>query len=383
MLTQDDIDKLLSSLSSGDAQGAETNAQAVASQPTQEAASRSTGEALSNYADASGGGFSFDFGEGGANPKKFKVYNFKRPDKFPKEHLRALQNIHENFSRLFSLTLTAYLRMPVEIDVISVDQLTYDEVIRSMPRAVQVFILEMHPLPGQVLLGFGLDITTSIIDRLLGGPGHASTRHRELSHVEQLLIRKMVERGLNKLEEAWQNLMPLHINIMGMEESYTLIQIAPPSEIVALITFEIHLGNQESGLFNLCIPFPVLEDVVQKLSNQHMFTQAASQVNYVDQLKILTRLHASKVAFNVLLGASQVTVRDLLQLEAGDVIRLDSEVTQDLVACVNGNAKFLCRPGVHRKKLSVCITDTVESPDLIFGFGSLTKDMTSAYDMAG
>jgi flagellar motor switch protein FliM len=272
--------------------------------------------------------------------------------------------------------------MPVEIDVISVDQLTYDEVIRSMSRAVQVFILEMQPLPGQVLLGFGLDITTSIIDRLLGGPGHASTRHRELSHVEQLLIRKMVERGLQNLEEAWHNLIQLSINIIGMEESYTLIQIAPPSEIVALITFEIHLGNHESGLFNLCIPFPVLEDVMNKLSNQHMFQNQTGQVNYIDQLKILSRLESSMVAFNVLLGASTITVQELVQLQAGDVIRLNSTIHQDMVACINGQPKFLCQPGIQKKQLAVSIEESIEVVDQVVGFGSLAKDVNS-YDVAG
>lgn len=341
MLSQDEIDSLLSSLSVGLDQGA------VA-----------TGDAESSAGS-----------ESAYEKRNYKLYNFRRPDKFSKDHLRALQTIHESFARQLGLVMTAYLRMTVEIDVVSVDQLTYDEFVRSMPSPMTVSILELDPLPGQVLMGLGHEVTSSVIDRMLGGPGLAEPKARELTDIEQSLIRRVLDRTIVCLEEAWRSMMNVNVSMVGMEESYALIQVATPGEIVALITFEVNLGNKNSGLISLCIPYPVLEGVISQLSAQHIFHRQQANVPFEEQEKILKKLNYAKIPVQVLLGGTVLSVKDLLELSVGDVIRLDREVNENLLACVNGRPKFYCRPGKVKDKLAVYVYEDVEDVESIEGFG--------------
>lgn len=337
MLSQDEIDSLLSSLSVGLDQ---------------------------SMIDDAGGDEELVY-----EKRNYKLYNFRRPDKFSKDHLRALQTIHESFARQLGLVLTAYLRMTVEIDVVSVDQLTYDEFVRSMPSPMTVSVLELDPLPGQTLLGLGYEVTSSIIDRMLGGPGMAEIKARELTDIEQSLIRRVLDRVIVSLEEAWRSVMNVNATMVGMEESYALIQVATPGEIVALITFEVNLGNKNSGLISLCIPYPVLEGVIGQLSAQHIFHRQQDSIPVEEQEKILKKLNYARTPVQVLLGGTSINVKELLELSVGDVIRLDRMATDNLLACVNGKPKFFCRPGKLKDKLAVYVVDNVEIEEAIEGFG--------------
>ena len=173
--------------------------------------------------------------------KGYKLYNFRRPDKFSKDHLRGLQDIHKEFSRQLALVLTAYLRMHLEVDVVSVDQLTYDEFMRSVPNPISIAIFELNPLPGQILLGISFEVLSSIVDRMLGGVGNIESKPRELTDVEESLIKKMIERTVQTLAEAWSHIIPVDGNLIGLDNNYSGIQVATPGEIVALITLEVHI----------------------------------------------------------------------------------------------------------------------------------------------
>lgn len=255
------------------------------------------------------------------------------------------------------------------MDVVSVDQLTYDEFIRSMPSPMTVSILELEPLPGQVLMGMGYEVTSSIIDRMLGGPGAAETKARELTDVEQLLIRRVIDRAAVALEEAWRTVMSINVSLVGMEDSYTLIQVATPGEIVALITFEVNLGTKDSGLISFCIPYPVLESVISQLSAQHIFHRQQSSVSPDQQEIILQKLNHAFTPVQVLLGGTQIHVKELLELCVGDVIRLDRQAKDNLLVCVNGRPKFYGRPGTVKKNIAICVNEEVEDEEAIEGFG--------------
>lgn len=304
------------------------------------------------------------FDDATGDKKGYKLYNFRRPDKFSKDHLRALQTIHDGFSRQLSLVLTSYLRMQVEVDVVSVDQLTYDEFVRSMPNPITVSIIELLPLPGQILMGMGHEVTSGIIDRMLGGIGVSESRPRELTDIEESLIRRVIDKTIRALEEAWNNVMPLEASLVGMEDNYILIQVATPGEIVALITFEVQLAGRDSGLMSLCLPYPVLESVIGQLSAQHIFHSRSHETNEEDRNKIIHKLSAATMKTSVLLGNVELSVRDLLELRTGDVLRLDSLVTDPLIVCVEGIPKFKGRPGTLKNKVAINIIDTIKIEEL-------------------
>ncbi|MEI7473457.1 MAG: flagellar motor switch protein FliM [bacterium] len=295
--------------------------------------------------------------------KGYKLYNFRRPDKFSKDHLRALQDIHKEFCRQLSLVLGAYLRLHIEIDVISVDQLTYDEFARSMPSPVTIGVIELNPLPGQVLVGLSHEITSCIVDRMLGGIGSSEAKSRELTDIEEALVKRVFLKLIKTLEESWRNIYPVQSSIIGMDSTYALIQIAGPGEIVALITLEIQIGGKYSGLLSICFPYPVLETVLSQLSSQHIFQTKGIIQAPEDKENILFKLNNTKVNMNVVLGNTEISVNELLDLKDGDVLMLDSFVSDNLIVNVNNLPKFLARPGTKKNKVAISIVDELESMD--------------------
>ncbi|MBR1942850.1 flagellar motor switch protein FliM [bacterium] len=292
-----------------------------------------------------------------AYKKGYKLYNFRRPDKFSKDHLRALQDLHREFSRQLSLVLTAYLRMRIEIEVVSTDQLTYDEFIRSMPSPMTIGIFELNPLPGQILLGVSFEILSCIVDRMLGGLGLSENKQRELTDIEEALAKKVVERIVRNLEGAWTNIIPVHGNIVGIENNYQTVQIASTGEIVALITFEIQIAGRHFGLMSLCFPYPVLETALSNLSTQHIFQTKGIVATTEDRQKMIQKLNTSKVDLNVLFGSTEISLEEFLDLKEGDIIKLDTQLTDDLIVLVNNEKKYFARPGTLNNKISVKITE--------------------------
>lgn len=293
--------------------------------------------------------------------KGYKLYNFRRPDKFSKDHLRALQDVHREFSRQISLVLTAYLRMHIEIDVVSTDQLTYDEFMRSMPSPITIGIFELNPLPGQILLGISFEVLSCIVDRMLGGVGLSESRQRELTDIEEALAKKVVERTVKTLESAWSNIIPVQGEVVGLDNSYQMIQVATSGEIVALITFEVQIAGKYFGLISLCFPYPVLENVLAHLSTQHIFQTKGIVATTEERQKMIQKLNTSKVDLSVLFGACDIALNDFLDIKEGDIIQLDNKTNDDLVVKVNDEKKFFARPGTMKNHMCIRITDRYDA----------------------
>lgn len=293
--------------------------------------------------------------------KGYKLYNFRRPDKFSKEHLRALQDVHREFSRQISLVLTAYLRMHIEIDVVSTDQLTYDEFMRSMPSPITIGIFELNPLPGQILLGISFEVLSCIVDRMLGGIGLSENRQRELTDIEEALAKKVIERTVKTLESTWNAIIPVQANVVGLDNSYQMIQVATSGEIVALITFEVQITGKYFGLVSLCFPYPVLENVLGNLSTQHIFQTKGIVATTEERQKMIQKLNTSKVDLSVLFGSCDINLSEFLEIKEGDILRLDNKTSDDLVVKVNEEKKFFARPGTVKNNVCVKITDRYDS----------------------
>lgn len=302
----------------------------------------------------------FNEDDSGDYKKGYKLYNFRRPDKFSKDHLRALQDLHREFSRQISLILTAYLRMRIEIEVVSTDQLTYDEFIRSMPSPMTIGIFELNPLPGQILLGVSFEVLSCIVDRMLGGLGLSEYKQRELTDIEEALSKKVIERIVKALEGAWSNIVPVQGNVVGLDNNYQMVQVASTGEIVALITFEVQIAGKYFGLISLCFPYPVLETVLGNLSTQHIFQTKGIIATTEERQKMIDKLNTSKVDLSVLFGSTDISLEEFLDLKEGDIIKLDAKTTDDLIVKVNGEKKYFARPGTLKDKVCVKITEVYD-----------------------
>lgn len=291
--------------------------------------------------------------------KHARLYDFKRQNKFSKEHIRTLSMIHENFSRILSTLLSAHLRMVVQIEVASVEQLTYDEFIRSVPSPTIITIFSIAPLMGNCIFEVNLDIASAIIDRMLGGPGRVSRMRRDLTEIERALIGTIIARTLDSFREAWQNVVKFTPRQESMEMNPRFIQIVPPTDVVVLITFEAKFG-ESAGPVSICIPYVVLEPVINKISSQMMFQLAKQEqsVEHADNLRV--KVEQAKVPMSVVLGSSEVSVGELLRLGVGDVVPLTTLVDEDLRVYVGERLKFRGRPGTVRQKLAVQVTRVVD-----------------------
>lgn len=287
----------------------------------------------------------------------YKLYNFRRPDKFSKEHLRALQDIHRNFVKQLALSLGAYLRMEVEMDIISVDQLTYDEFVCSMPAQIQNGIFKLSPLTGEISLGLSSEILAVMLDRMLGGDGSNTDYSRELTQIEEALTKKIVEKIIKNLEGSWSSVLPVRAEFTALDSGYHTLPIATSGEIVALISFEIRLGLKNFGLINICFPYPILEAVLPKLTPQYIFQQSNVVSNEIGRNEILTKIEEAQLDLAVTLGTTTISINDIIELKKGDVIKLDSSIEEPLVLQINGLKKFLAYPGTMNNHVCVKVAD--------------------------
>ncbi|MCK5200101.1 MAG: flagellar motor switch protein FliM, partial [Spirochaetales bacterium] len=195
--------------------------------------------------------------------RKIKIYDFKRPDKFSKEQIRTVSIMHETFARLTTTAMSAQLRSLVNVHVASVDQLTYEEFIRSIPNPTTLGIINMDPLKGSAVLEIDPAITFSIIDRLFGGKGEGTKVNRDLSDIEQSVMENIIVRILGNLREAWSQVIDLRPRLGQIETNPQFAQIVPPTEMVVLVTLETKVGEVE-GMMNFCIPYLTIEPIISK-----------------------------------------------------------------------------------------------------------------------
>lgn len=287
----------------------------------------------------------------------YEVYDFRRPDKFSKEQLRTLQMLHETYARLAGSSLSAYLRSPVSIDLISLEQVPYEEYLRSISQSVFT-IMSLPPLTGQAVLEIEFGLVFTMIDRMLGGPGRAINR-TSLSDIERPLLRQVIERMFSALKSAWEGVVIVNPGIEAMETSSQFVQIAPPSDIVVTILFEVKVGDQRNAM-SLCIPYLVLKPITAKLSAQKWFVTSNRKHSPVSRRSLTYQVNQSKVDCSVRLGGTRITFDDFLQLRPGDVIRLDRRSKDELEFMVGDVPKFHGRPARQGKRMVFAVTDVIE-----------------------
>ena len=295
--------------------------------------------------------------------RKIKIYDFKRPDKFSKEQIRTVSIMHETFARLTTTSLSAQLRTMVHVHVASVDQLTYEEFIRSIPTPTTLAVINMDPLKGNAVLEIDPAITFSMIDRLFGGTGQGAKVSRDLTDIEQSVMEGIIVRILANMREAWTQVIDLRPRLGHIETNPQFAQIVPPSEMVVLVTLETKVAEEE-GMMNFCIPYLTIEPIISKLSSQFWFSSVrrSSTTQYLGTLKE----KLSDVDMDVVaeIGTINMPIRDVLALRTGDVVRLSSvRVGDPLSLSVGNKKKFLCQPGVVGKKIAVQIISKLEQQE--------------------
>ncbi len=291
--------------------------------------------------------------------KRIRVYDFKRPNKFSKDQIHSLQNIHENFCRGLTTYFSGNLHAVSESTVLSIEQITYDEFIRSLPNPTVLGIYSVKPLEGTMLIEVSPSLIFTVVDRLLGGQGKGSEKNRELTEIEKTIVENRLSQMIFIAQEAWAEIYELNPAFMSMETNPQFTQIVAPNEMIVLITIEVKIG-EEVGMINICMPYLVLEPILDKLSTYFLFSTQAKVTSPEQVQAIRRKIEWAKVDMVAFLGHSEILVRDLLDLAKGDVIPLNQSVHDPLPIYVGEFMKFKSLPGLNGEHLAVQITEIVK-----------------------
>lgn len=293
-----------------------------------------------------------------SNEKQVKDYDFARPSKFSKEHLRTLEIIFEHYGRLLSTNLPVYLRKNVQVEVMNSEAVTYSEFSNALSNPVLLGIVNFEPLQGNIILEIASNLGYCIVDRMLGGRGDPLDKVREFSEIELLIIERIMIVCVNLLHEPWQNVLDIHPRLERIETNSQYAQIISPSEMIAIVTISLKIGDVE-GLMNVCLPYITVEDVIDKLNTKYWYANmtARDDTDYAQVIESMIR-HA-QIPVKAVLGSSSISVSDFATLTPGDIILLDRKVDEELDVYVGNIRKFTALPGSAGEDYAVRITSVV------------------------
>lgn len=294
--------------------------------------------------------------------KKVRVYDFKRALRFSKDQIRSLTRIHENFARLLTTFFSAQLRTYVQITVASADQIPYEEFIRSIPKMTILNVFDVPPLEGRILMEVNPNVAYAMLDRLLGGKGTSVNKIDHLTEIERKIMSNMFEHSVENLREAWESLCEINPMLENFEINPQFLQMVSPNETVVVISLNTVIG-ETSGMINICIPHIVLEPIIPKLS-VHYWMQSDKKAKEPEEISVIEKnIQKASVPIAAELGSSEITISEFLMLDVGDVIELNQPINEPLILTIGGVPKFVGQPGKINKKLAIQILDTVKGRD--------------------
>lgn len=296
------------------------------------------------------------------NEKQVKNYDFARPTKFSKEHLRTLEIIFEHYGRLLSTNLPAYLRRAVQVEVVNSESVIYSEFSNALSNPVLLGVIDMDPLEGSIVMELSSNLAYCIVDRLLGGGGVPLEKIRDYTEIELVILERIFTICVNLLREPWQNVVSITPRLERIETNSQFAQIISPSETIAIITINVKIGDVE-GLMNVCLPFGVLESVMDKLNTKYWFSTMQEKDSNSYEEAIESLISKAQIPVKAVLGNSSISVNDFINLHIGDVIKLDRKIDEELDIYVGNIKKFEAMPGSTNDNYAVRITQILKEEE--------------------
>lgn len=291
--------------------------------------------------------------------RQVTLYDFKRPNRVSKEQLRAFRGIHDKMARNLSSQISAVMRSIVEIQLHSVDQMTYGEFLMSLPSPTSFNVFSLKPLDGTGVLEINPSIAFPMIDRLLGGKGDPYEATREFSDIELSLLDTILKQMMQHLKESWAPIAEVFPSIDAKESSPNVVQIVAQNEIVIMVVMEIIIGHS-SGMMNLCYPVISLESVLSRLASRDlMLSETSSKKSRNKELQAL--LGGAAVELSAMLGGTRLTLNEVLDLNVGDIVRLDKAADDTVTVNVNGREKYVASVGLQRYRKTIKVEEIIKT----------------------
>lgn len=291
--------------------------------------------------------------------QKVSVYDFKRALRFSKDQIRSISRIHENYARLLTTYFSGQLRSYVQITVASVDQVPYEEFIRSIPEMTILNVYSMEPLEGNLLIEVNPNIAFCMMDRMLGGKGSSTGHVDNLTEIETLIISQLFEKAVPSLHEAWATMIDIDPVLEEFEINPQFLQMVSPNETVVVVSFNTQIGDV-SGMINICIPHIVLEPIIPKLSVHYWMQTGNKERDPEAYNQLSTHLEEVEVEAKALLGETSITMDQLLSLKEADIISLRQPIDEPLQLVINNEPKMLVQAGKARNKLAVQVLEEIK-----------------------
>jgi flagellar motor switch protein FliM len=291
--------------------------------------------------------------------RQVTLYDFKRPNRVSKEQLRAFRSIHDKMVRALSAQISSVMRSIVEIQLHSVDQMTYGEFLMSLPSPTSFNVFSMKPLEGSGVLEINSTIAFPMVDRLLGGKGEAYDANRDFTDIELNLLDTILRVIMQNLKDAWSPVTELYPVVEAKESSPNVIQIVAQNEIVVMVVMEIIIGHT-SGMMNICYPVIALEPILPKLAARDiMISDTSSKKSRNKELKTL--LGGAQVSVEAIIGDAKLTLRELFDLQRGDILILNRPANDTAILCVDGEDKFVAKLGLSRFRKTVEVEEIIRT----------------------
>ena len=294
--------------------------------------------------------------------KKIRDYDFKRALRFSKDQIRSITRIYENYARLLTTFFSAQLRTFVQISVATVDQLPYEEFIRSIPQMTILNVFHAHPLEGRMVMEINPNIAYAMLDRLLGGEGSSSASVTSLTEIETAVMERIFRKAIERLPEAFKSILDMETEVEMMEVNPQFLQMVSPNDTVAVVSLSTKIGDV-SGMINFCLPHVVLEPIIPKLNARHWLSTRKKEKEPRERKVLEKRVHKTMLPLIADLGYSEISVGEFLQLAQGDVIRLHERIDDPLIVKVGQKPKFKAQAGVFKGKTAVQITEILKEAD--------------------
>jgi flagellar motor switch protein FliM len=290
---------------------------------------------------------------------KIKLYDFRSPQKFSKEHIRTLELIHDNYARIISNYLTGQTRQNVKVKIETVEQITYEEFIHSVQNPTIITIFKMPPLMGTIIFETNPQFSLQVIDVLLGGKGDRKTETKEFTDIDKNIMRQVTTGMINNLKMAWDSILDVEPEVETIETNPAVNQTMAPNDPVALITFSVEM-NKRSTFINMCLPYLSVEKILDKLVVQYAFRSDDEDLLAESREKIEKGINKVDVDVIAELGHASLTVDDFLKLTVGDVIKLDTKSSSPVKVYIGNEECYYAKPGISGKKMGVVILDITD-----------------------
>src|ERR1700722_1649329 len=270
--------------------------------------------------------------------KRAALFDFRRPDRIAKSQLRAIHQLHDNFVRNLVSSLSAYLRSYLIINLVSVEQLSYSEFLECLPSPTCIASLGLKPSDGNAVLELNSSLIFPILEILLGGDGKMQfSAQTEITEIEQVLLDGLFRLILRDLREAWRFVAQIEFSIDTVETEPQFLQILAPTEAIVAVAIEIRIGDS-IGMMNIAIPSIIIKMMRQKFDQQWSLRKSAA--TEVEQARVLELIRTAKVGAEVLLSGPRLLLRDLMNLEQGDILSFEFPSCRPLDLVLNREKKY-------------------------------------------